>query len=477
MIWSYHAASVPEHSILFYSILFYSILYLIGMRTEKAATVKTIGRTATMKQFLLMSIILVCISLTALKCKDEPTKPQQPQIQLTIEDVSCTEVWLKLSVTNVSNPIVMLKRDDTAIDTLYLTTADTTIVDENLLPSHTYTYTASLLNGSFVSHSTAQTMDTTSHNFTWQTFTLGDGAASSTLYDVVIINDTLAYAVGQIYSSGSVYNFARWNGIEWELRMIQSLVCGSGGVYTVRELRTIFAFNENDIWYSDGGEIIHWNGSSYTNDCSMNSMLTGAINRIWGSSKNDLYAVGGSGTIVHYNGLSWTKIESGTNTTIQDVWGKIDSQTGRRSIICGASAAYSIGGAALLSINEDNTVSGVPWVSGRRAYSVWFDRISMIYTCGDGVFRRSLDLQWKEIAGTSVLPAFTNRLRGQAENDLFVVSDFGDIMHFNGIDFYLFADVKNVIGSCELFSCDYKNNILIAVGSSSSRAVIAIGKR
>jgi len=36
--------------------------------------------------------------------------------------------------------------------------------------------------------------DTTNHEFTWQTFTLGDGG-SSVLYDVAIINDTLAYAV------------------------------------------------------------------------------------------------------------------------------------------------------------------------------------------------------------------------------------------------------------------------------------------
>ncbi|MGH2567306.1 MAG: hypothetical protein ACRDGA_03130 [Bacteroidota bacterium] len=37
--------------------------------------------------------------------------------------------------------------------------------------------------------------DTTSHNFAWQTFVLGDG--NSILYDVAIVNDTLAYAVGR----------------------------------------------------------------------------------------------------------------------------------------------------------------------------------------------------------------------------------------------------------------------------------------
>jgi hypothetical protein len=443
------------------------------MRTEKAATVKTIGRTATMKQFLLMSIILVCISLTALKCKDEPTKPQQPQIQLTIEDVSCTEVWLKLSVTNVSNPIVMLKRDDTAIDTLYLTTADTTIVDENLLPSHTYTYTASLLNGSFVSHSMAQTMDTTSHNFTWQTFTLGDGAASSTLYDVVIINDTLAYAVGQIYSSGSVYNFARWNGIEWELRMIQSLVCGSGGVYTVRELRTIFAFNENDIWYSDGGEIIHWNGSSYTNDCSMNSMLTGAINRIWGSSKNDLYAVGGSGTIVHYNGSSWTKIESGTTLDVRDIFGNTDAISKKTEIIAIANKEWTNLDRKILQL-DGSTVSILSDIPiAEPLSSIWFVPGRHYYAAGSGIYEKK---QLQENLWTNqvldITPYYIYSIRGNGLNDVCVVGGNGEVLHFNGVTWksYYFQLAFNG----NFYAAAIQGNLLIAVGSDSH---IAIGKR
>ena len=44
--------------------------------------------------------------------------------------------------------------------------------------------------------------DTTSHNYAWQTFILGDGN-SSVLYDAAIINDTLIYAVGEIYLKDS----------------------------------------------------------------------------------------------------------------------------------------------------------------------------------------------------------------------------------------------------------------------------------
>ena len=42
------------------------------------------------------------------------------------------------------------------------------------------------------------TLDTTSHDFSWKTFTFG-GGGGSVLNDVAIVNDTLAYAVGEIY--------------------------------------------------------------------------------------------------------------------------------------------------------------------------------------------------------------------------------------------------------------------------------------
>jgi hypothetical protein len=66
------------------------------------------------------------------------------------------------------------------------------------------------------------TADTTSHNYTWQLELLGNGAGSGVFYDVAIINDTLAYAVGELYMKDSLgqddphaYNVARWNGRQW----------------------------------------------------------------------------------------------------------------------------------------------------------------------------------------------------------------------------------------------------------------------
>ncbi|MGD1047036.1 MAG: hypothetical protein ABR936_17165 [Bacteroidota bacterium] len=149
--------------------------------------------------------------------------------------------------------------------------------------------------------------DTTSHIIQWQLpDTLG---AQGIIRDVWVFDRNNAWAVGEIYLNDSTgkpnmenpYNAAHWDGSKWELKKIESIICGSN-TYTTSPLFTIFAFANNDIWYSDGGEIIHWNGQIYISDCSMNAMLTGAIKKIWGMSNNNLYAVGNAGTVIHFNG-------------------------------------------------------------------------------------------------------------------------------------------------------------------------------
>ncbi len=46
-----------------------------------------------------------------------------------------------------------------------------------------------------------------------------------------------------------------------------------------------------------------------------------ALTAIWGSGKTDVWAVGTTGTIVHFDGAEWKPIPSGTNQTLRGVWG------------------------------------------------------------------------------------------------------------------------------------------------------------
>ncbi|MDF2692487.1 MAG: Type fimbrial biosis protein PilY1 [Labilithrix sp.] len=46
-----------------------------------------------------------------------------------------------------------------------------------------------------------------------------------------------------------------------------------------------------------------------------------ALTAIWGSSKDDVWAVGSGGTIIHYDGKSWTNTPTGVQNTFYGIWG------------------------------------------------------------------------------------------------------------------------------------------------------------
>ncbi|MCK4727990.1 MAG: hypothetical protein KAT27_03620, partial [Desulfobacterales bacterium] len=59
-------------------------------------------------------------------------------------------------------------------------------------------------------------------------------------------------------------------------------------------------------------------GTSWT---SMSSDATRDLNGVWGSSGADVFAVGFSSTILHYDGSAWAETDLGTTERLQEVWG------------------------------------------------------------------------------------------------------------------------------------------------------------
>ncbi|MDI6804995.1 MAG: hypothetical protein QME58_14360 [Bacteroidota bacterium] len=439
------------------------------------------------------TLFLVLILLFVVSCRERVVPPDVPPyiypITLTNEDVSCTEAFIRIKTTKVfEGGRLQLKRDGiTRIEITDLKTElDTLIVDEGLLPKQTYTYKAFLHSSispplqSPVDSSAPlllTTIDTTSSNFTWQIDTLGDGAGS-VLYDVAVLSDTLAYAVGEIYKKDSTgqfettpYNTARWNGKEWKLiRTKVKLNYGTSILYSYTALKSLFAFSKDDIWFvhNAGGVTRYHNGNWIMLDIPYGEGPGGA-NKIWGTSPNNLFFVGPNGRITFYNGVSWRRLESGTDQTINDVWGVNDTKTNEPFILAGASNVYNPGYIKLLQIKTTGYVDTIPWISQNRCISsVWFQNPNRLFTAGGGVFTRSLNGRWKEFKEIPLI--YTSRIRGQDINDIFVAGHFGLVAHFNGVNWRVYPEVA----AASYYSCDYKNNMLVAVGLRNARAVTLI---
>ncbi len=437
---------------------------------------------------LFLIAILVIASFLNLRCKDEPTKPPPPPldpiVSLTAEDASCTEVWLRLSVANANNPIITLTRDTTILDTLILTTSDSTIVDEGLLPAHTYIYTAQILNTSYSSTPIqTRTMDTTNHSFSWQTFQLGDGSGGSTLYDVAIINDTLAYAVGEIYRNDTTFNLAKWDGHKWELLKIQFLVfCDQSPTFQY-SIKAVWAISENNILLASGSQIVRWNGQNQTSPVC----IPVSVNKLWGEKSNSIYAVGYSGGIAHYNGSSWTKMESGTDIDLTDIYGSPDG-----SIVWACGFSYSQPLTVLL--RQQKGVWDIAYDGNSNIETLQYETLSGAYTsvvaydsrfvwvCSHyGMYRCPTGTQGegrRYSFAARAFPGFPFRMRGNGSNDSFIAGEYGMIAHFNGMSWRDYTELRN---NWRLTSVAQKGNLAVAVGwtydSYGNKGMILIGRR
>lgn len=121
---------------------------------------------------------------------------------------------------------------------------------------------------------------------------------------------------------------------------------------------------------------------------------------------------------------------------------------------------------------DDLTVQEFDWTPQKSAHSVWFGDDTPIYVCGGGVHAYK-DVRWQEIPGLSYY--YTNRIRGNHQNDIFVAGEFGFVAHYNGIDWKIYDEPKLTTG--KYHGLAVKDDLVVAVGWSGPYAVMCIGKR
>ena len=126
---------------------------------------------------IIVVVLFVFIGLLQTCNTTEPPLAEKT-ITHTLEDASSIEAWIKLTTANRQFPTtITLKRNNTVTQDIIPSSADTVIYIDSLLPNTTYIFQASGHSGlSGISNNQLKvtTMDTTSHDFTWQTFTFGE---------------------------------------------------------------------------------------------------------------------------------------------------------------------------------------------------------------------------------------------------------------------------------------------------------------
>jgi hypothetical protein len=114
---------------------------------------------------------------------------------------------------------------------------------------------------------------------------------------------TIFYAVGDAGTA------LRYNGGSW-----QSETSGTSVI-----LRAVWGIDPELFAVGDGGVIVRRSAAGVWS--SMSSGVAVTLRSIWGRSASDLFVVGDDGTILHFDGVSWTAMVSGTTDDVISVAG------------------------------------------------------------------------------------------------------------------------------------------------------------
>lgn len=455
---------------------------------------------------LITFLAIILILLPQQGCNTtEPTL--KPELALELEDVSCTEAWIQLTTNNIQLPATInLLKNNSISQVFVLNTQDSLLYIDSLLPNQNYSFQVSHIVAGSIQHQvtsilsnklTVTTLDTTSHEFSWQSWEFGEITNQSTLYDAAIIDENNIWAVGEIYMLDSLgrpdpnaYNAVHWDGTKWELKRIYTY--SSCNPVDYAPLKAVWVFSDTNIVVTSGGSIGWYNGKTNRPDCTIRPLLTGSLNKLWGSSSEDLYAVGNNGNIAHYNGTSWTKIESGTELSLSDI-----SKNSRNAIfVCGGNLAYAKG----IILKSDDGKNFSKFVEGDnipesqlfnpKLYgsfsSIWVDENNTLYSGGNILFQNKLN-HWSYVKS---LPenyiggnpgvyyrGYITRVKGTASNDMWIAGDRNTVRHFNGITWQQIGLPYNPNIDLVWRGIDCSENITVIAGSYNRSATIIMIKR
>jgi len=313
------------------------------------------------------------------------------------------------------------------------------------------------------------TVDTLAYPGSWQTNMQSIWGSSASDVYIVGHNDQMG--------SGNMFRF---DGEKWTAIKFHS--ADGGTIYGSISLTDVYGFTSNDIWavgskyeynYTmDSSFIMHYNGIQWTEQQIQRGR---SLQVVWGLGPNDVWAGGISGILYHYNGVQWSKVPLTSNEwfariegiSSNDVYGiayhfTTANDTMVWSLMHWDGASWSI----QIQFNNDYYVADKFGTGALHVINGTY------YSVGRGYFRKA-GTNWERIYYNDNRPSFID-FAALNENDVVVVGSRGLVYHYNGSDWYQFAQFNNPNFSyCDCWRSDKE---VFIVGHDGNKTIILHGK-
>jgi hypothetical protein len=173
---------------------------------------------------------------------------------------------------------------------------------------------------------------------------------------------------------------------------------------------------------TDGG-IVLARGCGSGGFCWQNPLPEGNVLR--GSfmlSPTNAWAVGGAGTLLHYDGTAWTEVPSGTTADLYGVWAS------------SATDVYAVGNGVIVHDNGSGFAAVTPAPTTNILYGVWGSGPNDIFAVGAaGTILHYKGTTWDPNDGKScVFPYDLYGVSGANASDVWTVGAYQYAYHYNG---------------------------------------------
>ena len=140
--------------------------------------------------------------------------------------------------------------------------------------------------------------------------------------DVPLMNWIHGFAPNDIFAVGFEGTILHYDGAAWTQMSVP----------TTQDLWGIWGASRDDLWAVGGTArrpdvgvptLLHFDGAAWTEQTvpSLTPVNVSALFKLWGSGPSDIYAVGARGAVVHYDGSAWSEVVVGAQGGFSAIWG------------------------------------------------------------------------------------------------------------------------------------------------------------
>lgn len=227
-------------------------------------------------------------------------------------------------------------------------------------------------------------------------------------FDLLAVWGTSATDAHALGTSGGIYDLGAVGA--WTM---------SSTTASAATMRSITAAGSSRYAAGVGGIILSNPGNPGSGWMQMSSGTALDLNSIFAVGPNDVYAVGVSGEIRHYDGSSWSGQNSTTNQDLGGVWGNSDTSV----VAVGADSPLFYDGTSWSAMTAPANASDL--------LAVWGAASNNIVAVGrNGTIMRFDGTQW--VAEASPVSTTLRVVTGSAADNIYAAGDNAVVLHYDG---------------------------------------------